>query len=89
VVTFEVFRQKSPGDEYVHVGEVEAPDPDTALLAAKEHFARREVCSGLWVVDRRHVHASHWDVDVLAAGRAKSYRRSAGLRGGASTRARA
>lgn len=77
---FEVFRQKSTGADYLHVGEVEAPDHETALLAAKEHFARREVCSGLWVVDRAHVHAAHWDVEVLAAGREKTYRRSAGLK---------
>jgi ring-1,2-phenylacetyl-CoA epoxidase subunit PaaB len=79
---FEVFRQKAPGDDYVHVGEVEAPAGDAALLAAKEHFARREVCSGLWVVDRAHVHQAHWDVEVLASGRDKTYRRSAGLKAG-------
>jgi ring-1,2-phenylacetyl-CoA epoxidase subunit PaaB len=82
VRTFEVFRQKAPGDEYVHVGEVEAPDGDAALLVAKEHFARREVCSGLWVVDRAHVHSAYWDPGVLASGRAKTYRRSAGLKAG-------
>lgn len=85
-VVFEVFRQKQSGDAYIHVGEVEAPDENTAMLAAKEHFARREICSGLWVIDRRHVHESHWDEGVLAAGRTKTYRRSAGLKGGAPPR---
>ncbi|MCW3067025.1 MAG: paaB [Solirubrobacterales bacterium] len=79
---FEVFRQKTPGDQFVHVGEVEAPASDAALLAAKEHFARREVCSALWVVDRADVHAAYWDVEVLSAGRSKTYRRSAGLKAG-------
>lgn len=86
MLVFEVFRQKQAGDAYVHVGEVEAPDEDTAMLVAKEHFARREICSGLWVVDRRQVRAAHWDAGVLATGRDKTYRRSAGLKGGASAR---
>jgi ring-1,2-phenylacetyl-CoA epoxidase subunit PaaB len=83
MAVFVVFRQKEPGESYIHVGEVEAPDHDTALLAAKEHFARREVCSGLWVADRRDIRAAHWEPDVLAAGRNKTYRRSAGLKASA------
>ena len=80
---FEVFRQKAPGEAHVHVGEVEAPDAAAATVLAKEHFARREICSSLWVVPRTAVHASTWDPDVLSAGREKAYRRSGGLRDGA------
>ena len=83
MATFEVFRQKSPGDPHVHVGEVEAPDPATAMVLAKEHFARREVCCSLWVVDRAAVAVSHWEPEVLQAGRAKAYRRSGGIRASA------
>lgn len=75
---WEVFVQDKPGDAYGHVGEVEAPDADTALLAAKEHFARRDRCSGLWVVARADVHAAMWDPEVLEAGKRKVYRRSLG-----------
>lgn len=78
--TFEVFRQRRTGEAFAHVGQVEAPDADTALLVAKEHYSRRETCSALWVVDRRHVHEAAWDADVLSAGREKNYRRVLGRR---------
>lgn len=81
--TFEVFRQKTAGEAHVHVGEVEAPDADAAMMLAKEHFARREVCSSLWVVDRDAVQQSNWAPEVMAAGRLKSYRRSGGIRSSA------
>ncbi len=77
---YEVFRQKAPGDAHVHVGEVEAPDAEAAMVAAKEHFARREVCCSLWVADRSQVLRSQWEPEVFDAGRAKAYRRSGGLR---------
>ncbi len=75
---FEVFVQSDPGAAFVHVGEVSSPDPDTALLAAKEHFARRDRTEAIWVVDRRDVHVSPWPPEVLAAGHRKVYRRSLG-----------
>ena len=75
---FEVFVQGKPGDVYEHVGEVGAADPHTALLAAKEHFARRDKCAGLWVVNRKDVHAAPWSAAVLSAGNQKMYRRSLG-----------
>ena len=78
--TYEVFRQKAPGDAHLHVGEVEAPDDAAALVTAKEHFARREVCCSIWVVGREHVQCSNWAPEVFDAGRAKSYRRSGGIR---------
>jgi ring-1,2-phenylacetyl-CoA epoxidase subunit PaaB len=80
VRTYEVFRQKAPGDPHVHVGEVEAPDDDVALVLAKEHFARREVCCSVWVVAREHVQRSNWAPEVFDAGRTKAYRRSGGIR---------
>jgi ring-1,2-phenylacetyl-CoA epoxidase subunit PaaB len=77
---YEVFRQKAPGDAHVHVGEVEAPDAETAMVLAKEHFARLEVCCSLWVADRSQVLRSQWEPEVFDAGRAKAYRRSGGFR---------
>lgn len=73
---FEVFIQWHAGDEFEHVGEIEAPDHDTALLVAKEQFLRRETATGLWVVDRNDVAVAHWSLDVLTAGSHKRYRRS-------------
>jgi phenylacetate-CoA oxygenase PaaH subunit len=78
--TYEVFRQKAPGDAHVHVGEVEAPDAEAAMTLAKEHFARREACCSLWLADRADLLVSHWEPEVFDAGRAKAYRRSGGLR---------
>lgn len=75
---FEVFIQWKAGSPAEHVGEVEAPDPDTALLAAKEHFARRDRCTSIWVADRTCVHSATWDPDTLTAGHRKLYRRSLG-----------
>jgi phenylacetate-CoA oxygenase PaaH subunit len=78
--TYEVFRQKAPGDAHVHVGEVEAPDAAAAMVLAKEHFARREACCSLWLADRSDLLRSQWEPEVFDAGRAKAYRRSGGLR---------
>lgn len=84
VQIFEVFRQKRQGEEFVHVGEVEAPDVEAAMLGAKEHFARRELCSGLWVTARSNIKAAHWGPEVLGSGHGKNYRKSEGLKVGRS-----
>jgi ring-1,2-phenylacetyl-CoA epoxidase subunit PaaB len=47
---FQVFLQEKVGDEYQDVGSVHAPDAEMALLNARDVFARRPDCSGLWVV---------------------------------------
>lgn len=75
---WEVFVQTEGGDPFEHVGQVEAPNGDTATLAAKEHFARRDPCAGLWVIDRDDVRVASWPPEVLASGRRKVYRRSLG-----------
>jgi phenylacetate-CoA oxygenase PaaH subunit len=49
---YEVFLQEKRGDPHVHVGAVHAPDPEMALILAKEQFARRGRCASLWVVPR-------------------------------------
>ena len=43
--TYEVFHQKKRGAQHQHVGIVHAPNPDMALLYAKEQYARREQTS--------------------------------------------
>lgn len=76
--TFEIFVQWKAGEPFEHVGDIESPDHDTALLAAKEHFARRDRIAGMWAVARADVHAAAWTRQVLDAGPAKRYRRSLG-----------
>ena len=80
---FEVFRQKAPGEAHVHVGEVEAPDSATAMILAKEHFARREVCCSLWVVDRADVVAQPLGPRGAGGWPGQAYRRSGGIRASA------
>lgn len=77
---FEVFMQRKAGDGHDHVGSVEAPDAETALLVAKEHFARRLLCAGLWVVNREHIHEAPWTSATLSSGHEKAYRRSTGFK---------
>ncbi len=40
--TFAVFHQDKRGEPHVFVGIVHAPDPELALLFAKEQFGRRK-----------------------------------------------
>lgn len=76
--TFEIFIRWKAGDPFEHVGDIESPSHDTALLAAKEHFARRDRIAEMWAVARHDVRAATWDRRVLDAGPAKRYRRSLG-----------
>ena len=46
---FEVFVQERPGRPHLHAGSVHAPDPEMALLNARDVFVRRPECASLWV----------------------------------------
>jgi ring-1,2-phenylacetyl-CoA epoxidase subunit PaaB len=73
--TFEVFHQVKRGSQHQHVGIVHAPNPEMALLYAKEQFARRGVTSNIWVVPSKHVYASSYsDVDVFETTPGKFHR---------------
>ena len=63
--TYEVFHQKSRGDQHVHVGIVHAPNPELALLFAKEQYARRMKCVNLWVVKTADVHMTDYDDEAM------------------------
>ena len=64
--TFEVFHQEKRGQQHVHVGIVHAPNPDMALLYAKEQYARRGKTANLWVVASNHVFATDYmDQDIF------------------------
>jgi ring-1,2-phenylacetyl-CoA epoxidase subunit PaaB len=72
---FAVFRQETKSDAHVHVGDVHAPDPEMALLLAKEQFARRDPCVNLWVVRYADISATLYeDAGMFEPATDKSYR---------------
>lgn len=79
--TYQVFHQTSRGAQHQHVGIVHAPNPEIALLFAKEQYARRMKCVNLWVVPTRHVFASSYDdSDMFEPAFDKSYREAYGYK---------
>jgi ring-1,2-phenylacetyl-CoA epoxidase subunit PaaB len=71
--TYEVFRRSGHKDPFTHCGAVIAPDPQMALLMAKECFLRRREAEHLWVVKRSDIH-SFGDESLLEIAADKSYR---------------
>ena len=63
--TFEVFRQDKRGKQHSHVGIVHAPNPEMAMVFAKEQFARRGNISNLWVVRSKEIYSSDYDDDDI------------------------
>lgn len=47
---YQVFHQDQPGRPHLNAGSVHAPDPELALLNARDVFVRRPACASLWVV---------------------------------------
>lgn len=73
--TYEVFHQSKRGTQHVHVGIVHAPNPDMALLYAKEQYARRGATTNLWVVPSNAVFATEYlDSDIFDTTQEKIYR---------------
>lgn len=70
---YEVFRRSGHKDPFEHCGAVIAPDPDMALLMAKECFLRRREGEHVWVTRRSDIH-SFSDESLLEIGADKSYR---------------
>lgn len=68
-----MFRRSGHKDPFEHAGAVIAPDPDMALMMAKECFVRRREGDHLWVVRRSDVH-SFEDESILEIAADKSYR---------------
>ncbi|MAT40151.1 MAG: 1,2-phenylacetyl-CoA epoxidase subunit B [Ectothiorhodospiraceae bacterium] len=78
---WEVFVQEKRGDCHEWVGSVHAPDPEMALLMAKESFIRRQPCVNLWIVKQDDVHAtSYQDADMFAPAFDRKYRLAAGFK---------
>jgi ring-1,2-phenylacetyl-CoA epoxidase subunit PaaB len=73
--TYEVFHQKKRGEQHVHVGVVHAPNPEIALIFAKEQYGRRRITANLWVVKSSCIHATDYeDQDIFATVPEKTYR---------------
>lgn len=78
---YEVFHQRSRGEHHVHVGSVHAPNPQMALVLAKEQYARRMACVNLWVVKASDIRASDYaDQDMFGHATDKSYREAYGYK---------
>jgi ring-1,2-phenylacetyl-CoA epoxidase subunit PaaB len=58
---WEVFVRQRRGLAHVHVGSLHAPDPETALLAARDVYTRRVEGVSLWVVPSTAIIASDPD----------------------------
>ncbi len=76
---YEVFRRAGHKDPFEHCGAVIAPDPEMALLTAKECFLRRREGTHLWVARRSDIH-SFSDESLLEVAGDKSYRFNEGYR---------
>lgn len=81
--TWEVFHLETRGAHPVHVGSLHAASPETALVFAKEQYARRAKCVGIWVVRTADVHSiGIEDSDVFVTTPSKDYREARGYRVG-------
>lgn len=79
--TYEVFHQKKRGDQHEHVGIVHAPNPEMALLFAKEQYGRRGISVNIWVVKTSNVFASDYDdADIFETVPDKQYREAGGYK---------
>lgn len=86
--TFEVFHQEKRGEQPVHVGSLHAPNPEIALVLAKEQYARRSRTVSLWVVPTSSILAiSVEDADVFETTPEKDYREAKGYRVGGKLKA--
>jgi ring-1,2-phenylacetyl-CoA epoxidase subunit PaaB len=79
--TYEVFTQKKRGAQHTHAGIVHAPNPEMALVFAKEQFARRGQTVNVWVVPSSQVLATSYDdSDIFETTPEKIHREAAGYK---------
>lgn len=85
--TYEVFHQQVRGGQPIHVGSVHAPNAEIAMLFAKEQYARRYKCVGLWVVRTSDIYTlGVEDEDIFETTPEKKYRDAGGYRVGGKIR---
>lgn len=68
---YEVFGRRGNGEAVHHVGTVDSPNVDLALLEARQNFSRRDDADELWVVESSAIHRYRRDA---AEGLDHSYR---------------
>ena len=79
--TYEVFHKNKRGAQPIHVGSVHAPDPELALVFAKEQYTRRKRSVNLWVVKTSDIYSFNLaDEDMFATTTEKLYREAAGFK---------
>jgi ring-1,2-phenylacetyl-CoA epoxidase subunit PaaB len=79
--TYEVFHQKKRGDQHVHAGVVHAPDPELALVFAKEQYGRRLHSANLWVVRTADIYSLGYEnEDMFETTPEKTYREASGYK---------
>ncbi len=73
--TYEVFHQAKTGAHHMHVGCVHAPNPEMAIVLAKETYGRRGQTTNMWVVDTASILTMRGeDSDVFETTPDKTYR---------------
>ncbi len=81
--TYEVFHMDKRGEQPVRVGSLHAPNPEIALLFAKEQYGRRSRTVSLWVVRTADIYMiGVEDADIFATTPEKEYREAKGYRVG-------
>jgi len=79
--TYEVFHQKKRGEQHVHVGVVHAPDPELALVFAKEQYGRRLHTANIWVVKTSEIYSLGYEnTDMFETTPEKIYREASGYK---------
>jgi len=73
--SFEVFHQKKTGAAFAHVGSLDAPNKEMAMILAKEQFGRRQKTTGMWVVKSTDIFAlESEEMDIFSTTPEKSHR---------------
>ncbi len=77
--TFAIFHQDKRGSAHEFVGIIHAPDPELALIFAKEQFGRRKKTVNLWAVRSTDIFTfQHEDDDMFSTVPDKNYREASG-----------
>lgn len=78
--TYEVFQQTERGGQFTHVGSVHAPDPEIALVYAKEQYGRRKTTTNMWVAKTSDIYTFNPDdEDMFETAPEKKHREAAGF----------
>jgi ring-1,2-phenylacetyl-CoA epoxidase subunit PaaB len=80
-IPFEVFHQKRRGEQHIHAGTVHAPDPELALVFAKEQYGRRLKSASIWVVQSTNIYTLGYEnEDMFETTPEKTYREASGYK---------